>query len=105
MIHIKSQHPSKLEATYTALFNALWQREIDLSKTELLTEVLGEVFSASEVEAILAASNTEEVKTQLTKNTTHAWQDLGAFGAPWFWLTNGEGKQEALFGSDRWAYM
>jgi len=26
----------------------------------------------------------------------------GAFGCPWFWVTNLEGKSEPFFGSDRY---
>jgi len=105
MMYVKSHHLTQVEATYTALFNALWEREVDLSKPELLKEVLKEVFSASEADAIIAAAKTDEIKTQLNNNTTHAWKDLGAFGAPWFWVANGKGQEQPFFGSDRWAYM
>jgi len=105
MVYIKSHHPDQIEATYTALFNALWEREVDLSEPELFSEVLREVFSASDAEAIIAAAKTDEIKTRLNNNTTHAWKDLGAYGAPWFWVSDGKGKEEPFFGSDRWAYM
>lgn len=29
----------------------------------------------------------------------------GAFGSPWFWVRNGEGKEEPFFGSDRFHFM
>jgi len=67
--------------------------------------VLREVFSDKEVEDILAAAKRDDVKAQLTKNTEHAWKDLGAFGAPWFWVSDGRGKSEPFFGSDRWGYI
>lgn len=105
MVYVKSKFPDQVEPAYAALFNALWEREVDLSKPELLSKVLEEVFSKSEVESIIAAAKTDQVKTQLNNNTTHAWKDLGAFGAPWFWLSDGKGNEQALFGSDRWAYM
>jgi hypothetical protein len=28
----------------------------------------------------------------------------GAFGCPWFWVTNSEGKSEPFFGSDRYVH-
>lgn len=31
--------------------------------------------------------------------------ELGAFGAPWMWVKNGEGKEEPFFGSDRCHFM
>ena len=47
---------------------------------------------------------TQQYKDKLTNNTKLALE-RGAFGAPWFWMKNAEGKEEPLFGSDRWAYM
>ena len=50
-----------------------------------------------------SASN-EEIKKQLTANTEEAVR-RGAYGAPWFWVQNGDGKEEPFFGSDRFAFM
>ena len=36
--------------------------------------------------------------------TEHVVKEKGAFGCPWFWVTNGE-IQEPFFGSDRFHYM
>jgi len=105
MIHIKSAHPAKFEAAYAALFDALWQESMNLAEQDLLLQVLQRVFSQTEAEAILQATKTVDVKGRLMKNTEHAWKDLGAYGAPWFWVGDGEGREEAFFGSDRWGYM
>jgi len=105
MTYIKSSHPTKFEAAYSALFDALWQESINLAEADLLLPVLQRVFTQSEAEEILEATKTEEVKAGLLRNTEHAWKDLGAFGAPWFWVRDGEGREEAFFGSDRWGYM
>lgn len=68
----------------------------------MLTKVLGECgkFSSEECEAILAAAQTQEVKDMLTGATQEAL-GRGAFGAPWLWVTNVDGKGEPFFGSDR----
>lgn len=50
---------------------------------------------------ILKAASEKEWKDKLLANTQKAL-DLGAFGAPWFWVRNGEGKEEPFFGSDRY---
>ena len=50
---------------------------------------------------ILKAASEMEWKDKLLANTQKAL-DLGAFGAPWFWVRNGEGKEEPFFGSDRY---
>jgi len=54
---------------------------------------------------ILEAAKTTKYKEALTSVTKHCFEDLGTFGAPWFWITNGAGVSEPFFGSDRWAYM
>jgi glutathione S-transferase kappa 1 len=53
------------------------------------------------VAEILKAASEKEWKDKLLANTQKAL-DLGAFGAPWFWVRNGEGKEEPFFGSDRY---
>jgi hypothetical protein len=40
----------------------------------------------------------------LTANTKEAL-DKGAFGVPWFWVRNAEGKEEPFIGSDRFHFM
>jgi glutathione S-transferase kappa 1 len=61
------------------------------------------LFGAKEVEEITAAAESQEWKDKLLANTQKAL-DLGAFGAPWFWVRNSEGKEEPFFGSDRYAF-
>lgn len=49
----------------------------------------------------MTAAETKEWKDKLLANTQEAL-DQGAFGAPWFWVRNAEGKEEPFFGSDRY---
>lgn len=56
--------------------------------------------SADECAAILAAAGTQESKDALARTTDDVLAK-GAYGAPWLWVTNGEGKAEPFFGSDR----
>lgn len=74
----------------------------DISKPEILHSVLSDsrLFSSSEVDAILAGANDKKYKDLLLAETEKVLS-LGAFGSPWFWVTNGEGKEEPFFGSDR----
>jgi glutathione S-transferase kappa 1 len=44
------------------------------------------------------------MKDLLTATTQEAL-DRGAFGAPWLWVTNEEGKSEPFFGSDRFHFV
>lgn len=84
-------------------FQAFWvPPNHNLTKADVLAKVLAECgkFSPKECEAILAAAQTQEVKDLLTTATQEAL-GRGAFGAPWLWVTNGQGKSEPFFGSDR----
>lgn len=58
------------------------------------------LFTESEVKTIMQAASTTEIKDRL-RNKTQEALDQGAFGAPWLWVTNSEGKGEPFFGSDR----
>lgn len=85
------------------LFRAFWTPpNRNLTQVDVLAEVLAGFgkFSPGECEAVLAAAKEQEVKDLLTKSTQAAL-DRGAFGAPWLWVTNGQGKSEPFFGSDR----
>lgn len=92
---------------YQAMWEGLGAEQLDISKPENIMKALTHqnLFSKSEAESILKSANSPEVKAKLTANTKHVVQDLGAFGAPWFWVDNGNGKPEPFFGQDRWHYM
>jgi glutathione S-transferase kappa 1 len=76
---------------------------VNITVTEVLHEELTKLklFSPKEVDEIMAAAETKEWKDRLLANTQEAL-DKGAFGAPWFWVRNVEGKEEPFFGSDRY---
>lgn len=60
----------------------------------------GSLFTGEEVRRIMAAAATDALK-QTVKDTTQAALDRGAFGAPWLWVSDGRGRGEPFFGSDR----
>lgn len=61
-------------------------------------------FEAGQVDEILAKATEKEWKDRLLANTKDALEK-GAFGAPWLWVRNGEGKEEPFFGSDRFHFI
>lgn len=80
---------------------------VKFADEEVLKEVLSsavdaksgkKLFSAQDVEKIVTGR--AEMKSALSDATQKAL-DRGAFGAPWFWVTNRDGKSEPFFGSDR----
>ncbi|KAF2022204.1 glutathione S-transferase kappa 1 [Aaosphaeria arxii CBS 175.79] len=104
LIYIKSQHPDLFIQAFRDLFVEMWEKGVDVSKPELLAKTFSQHFSKSEVENIIKGANSPEYKQALNDNTKQAL-DRGAFGCPWFWVKNSEGKEEPFFGSDRFHYM
>lgn len=80
----------------------MWSEHVNITVLELLTESLEQTrfFSKSEIETIVKAASEQEWKDKLSANTKLVLE-RGAFGAPWHWVRNGEGKEEPFFGSDR----
>lgn len=80
--------------------------QIDITKPELLKTVLLEakLFSLEQVDEILTAAGQKQWKDKLLVETQKVL-DQGAFGSPWMWVRNGEGREEPFFGSDRFHFM
>jgi glutathione S-transferase kappa 1 len=101
MTYIKSTFPrAKYEDTFGLLWVKMWEQHWDLSKPEKMSELLSQHFNADEVKKIMEGANKPEVKQELNEKTKQAL-DSGAFGCPWFEVTNQDGKREPFFGSDR----
>ena len=76
-----------------AVFAAMWEEGANMGEAEVIGRVLGE--AGLDVAAIVAASQSPEVKARLMANTQAAFEQ-GAFGAPTFFV----GKV-MFFGKDR----
>lgn len=111
MLYIKRHYPREVfETTFLSLWTYSFLDHVDISQPPNLIRLLsdksqGNNYSESEIKDIMNAAKTKEYKDLLTNETKKCVEQYGAFGAPWFWLTNDKGEQEPLFGSDRWAYM
>ncbi|KAH7328549.1 thioredoxin-like protein [Stachybotrys elegans] len=114
MLFIKKNYP---EATFIAamhfLFDKFWSPpHANLTVDEELAAVLAaatetpeggpRLFGEEDVRRIM--DGRAEMKDTLKQNTARA-VELGAFGAPWFWVVNEEGKGEPFFGSDRFNHI
>ncbi|KAK5664018.1 hypothetical protein OQA88_232 [Cercophora sp. LCS_1] len=118
--YIKRNYPEPaFFSTLHYLFHVFWSPpNIDLTKPENVVKALGEVtvgysggepqgdklFSQDEVWKILEAAGSKEMKDAMRSATEQALKQ-GAFGAPWLWVTNEEGKTEPFFGSDRFHFI
>jgi glutathione S-transferase kappa 1 len=101
MTYIKSTYPSKkYEDVFGELWIAMWEQHIDLSSPDKMAECLSRHFEAGDVKKIMEGANTPAIKQELLDVTKKAL-DSGAFGCPWFIVTNKAGKKEPFFGSDR----
>lgn len=83
-----------------ANWKILWQDGIDISKPENMLQCLERTFTPDEAAEIMQASSTPEVKSKLLATTDEVLAN-GAFGSPWFMVTNSKGIREPFFGSDR----
>lgn len=101
MLYIKFAYPpGKFEDAFYETWLSLWHKHEDISKPEFMAKCLSRHFSETEVQEILKAATDPKWKKALTDQTT--WlAKKGAFGAPWFLVTDREGKEEGFFGSDR----
>ena len=91
------------------LFDKFWTPpHVNLTVDKDLAETLAQatetpeggkkLFTEEDVKRIMEGRS--EMKDKVKELTGEA-VEKGAFGAPWFWVTNDEGKEEAFFGSDR----
>ncbi|KAL3419408.1 dsba family oxidoreductase [Phlyctema vagabunda] len=106
---VKAKYPARVfEETWIALFNAMWYGHRDITVPDIFDQVLRETGLFDEakghVDEILEATKQKEWKDALLKNTDKVLAQ-GAFGAPWTWVRNAEGKEEPFFGSDRFHFM
>jgi len=107
LCYIKASFPSdKFEKSWQALFHSMWIDHVNITQLEPFAQSLKstKIFTEAEVEAIVKAAGEKEWKDKLLANTAKALES-GAFGAPWMWVRNAEGKEEPFFGSDRFHFM
>ncbi|GES62237.1 putative thioredoxin [Aspergillus terreus] len=106
LTYVKQRYPkAQFETAFLKCFETMWYGQLDISKPENLATALSGVFPADEVKEIIAAASSPKIKADLAATTEKAFKELGAFGCPWFWVVNGEGKGEPFFGSDRFHFM
>jgi 2-hydroxychromene-2-carboxylate isomerase len=100
LVYIKEAHPQSFVEAFLDIFDGMWESGLDVSKPELLGQVLSKKFSEAEVKDILEKANSAPYKQRLNDNTKEAL-DTGAFGCPWHVVCNSKGESEPFFGSDR----
>lgn len=105
MLYIKEHFPTdRYETQFVELWQAYWRDQMDISKPDLMKECLSRHFNEDEINSIMEGGTSPKYKKMLTDQTAMVVAK-GAFGAPWYFVTNKEGKEEPFFGSDRFHYM
>ncbi|KAH7162412.1 thioredoxin-like protein [Dactylonectria estremocensis] len=111
---IKANYPLEtFLSAFAFLFHRMWTPlHVNLVDDANLTAALAEatetptggkkLFSAADVDKIMTGR--ESMKERVKQLTGEA-VERGAFGAPWLWVTNDEGKTQAFFGSDRFNHI
>ncbi|RDA90067.1 hypothetical protein CP533_2917 [Ophiocordyceps camponoti-saundersi (nom. inval.)] len=102
LLFIKANYsPSTFHQAMLRLFRRFWKPpHANLWDDAVLEYALVDdgLFPAQEVRRIMAGR--ESMRSLLEAETSKALE-LGAFGAPWLWVSNAEGRGEPFFGSDR----
>lgn len=98
---MKEAHGENFVAIFRDIYHAMWENGKDVSKPEILAEVLKQRLKEDEAREVMAKANSPPYKQQLNDNTKEAL-DRGAFGCPWFLVRNSKGEEEPFFGSDRY---
>ncbi|KAK1640629.1 DSBA-like thioredoxin domain-containing protein [Colletotrichum phormii] len=119
---IKANYP---DATYQTAWHwflhCFWEPpNLNLTKPDVLAKAIADapkqypppaggntqegLFSEADVKKILQGAGSQEIKDSVKAKTQEAI-DHGAFGAPWFWAVNEQGKGEPFFGSDRFHFI
>jgi len=104
LVYVKEAHPETFIPVFMDIFHAMWENGKDVSKPEVLAEVLSSRFTDAQVKDVMEKANSAPYKQRLNDNTKEAL-DRGAFGCPWFSVRNSKGDEEPFFGSDRFHYM
>ncbi|KAI9027051.1 thioredoxin-like protein [Hyaloraphidium curvatum] len=102
---IKDKHPDKLVDASFALWKAFWQEDKDISNDDVIATYLAPVIGESTARGYLAKECNEAKCKDALSAATKLAVDNGAYGAPWWIITNSQGKTEPFFGSDRWPHI
>jgi glutathione S-transferase kappa 1 len=98
---VKEAHAQKFIQVFLEVYRAMWEHGKDVSRPELLGQVLEDNLGENEAKVVLEKANSAPYKQRLNDNTKEAL-DRGAFGCPWYFVRNSQGLEEPFFGSDRY---
>ncbi|KAF2499177.1 HCCA isomerase/glutathione S-transferase kappa [Lophium mytilinum] len=92
-------HPDLIPAAIAALYQAFWVEFDHPEKPENLLRILSAAVGEAAATEAVEKSGSKEVKDGLMKRTEESFAE-GAFGLPWFIVTNSKGETESFWGFD-----
>lgn len=107
--YIKSNYPESVYlSAMQSLFDGFWTPpHMDMNKVDDITQNLSKAVCLNDGKTLfnghdlmLIANGLSSARAKVKEETNRAFS-LGAFGTPWFWVTNNEGQSDVFFGSDR----
>jgi len=102
---LNTERPEALADTLDALYHALWVEGKPIQKPEVAITCFAKALESEEAaKTMFEKGNTSDAKALLVKNTDLAFQK-GAFGLPWFLVTNSKGEEEGFWGFDHIAQV
>ncbi len=96
---IADLYPHELEATIAAIYDASFVKRQLVHTSENAKPILLATVGPGAAEDVLSKATSPEFKRRLIQNTDEA-VDSGAFGLPWFIVTNSQGVEEGYWGFD-----
>ncbi|KAJ3303133.1 hypothetical protein HDU76_005396, partial [Blyttiomyces sp. JEL0837] len=99
---LRLKEPQYVESASRAFWHIYWRDQKSFQNDDDLIQYLTPILQKEKATAyVKQASQLPAVKEELTKVTTYAVEELGAFGAPWILIEMPDGSSHSFFGSDR----
>ncbi|KAF8607996.1 putative glutathione s-transferase kappa 1 [Ceratobasidium sp. AG-I] len=97
--------PEDLETVTRHLFVEMFDRETHPSDPAFLQSLTPGLVPEETFRAVVARSQTQEIKDCLKSESAALVAERGAFGFPWMVVRRADGATTSFFGSDRFANM
>lgn len=95
--------PKELEDVTQRLYTQMFEHEVPPSSPAFLGSLTPDLVPEDKFPAIIARSQTQELKDLVKAEAAALVNDYGAFGFPWIVIRRADGTTASWFGSDRFA--
>lgn len=92
-----TKHPDKSDFLMEKIFQAYFERGLDVSKTDVLSEIVTEAGLDSSVSEIRAMLATDELKNEVLQSDRKVKEQLRVSGVPYFIVHSNNGARPTAF--------